>query len=377
MLNCAGNTASASAGEITLPSRYSNFDRIGQGAKSVVLKAHDSFLDRPVAIKFIKPEHNDQPNLQKFQNEAKVLSAFRMQNLPIVLDFGLSQCGRPYMVMELLQGTSLKDLLVERGPLSFELAIRISIQILSALEHAHECGVIHRDLKAENVMITWEDDGKPLAKVVDFGLFTDIKRPNSLRGCRPAGERAVGGSPLYMSPEQALGRDTNAKSDIYSFGCILFEMLTGTTPFAKNSIAETLEAHVREIAPSLRSYMPVDSDMIAELDFIISKCLRKTPSKRYASALQLRDALSELHGQMKIDEADRLRSLIQSARAAITKQDDTLILRKDSGLQLHDLRVILPVMALMMMILAAVLVLCPGVMDTLTAPAEVSVSAQF
>lgn len=365
MLNCAGKMAPAFAGGISLPSRYSDFDRIGQGAKSVVLKAHDSFLDRFVAIKFIKAEHNDLVSVRTFQHEAKVLSAFRMQNLPVVLDFGLSQCGKPYMVMELLQGTSLKEILEERGPLNFELALDISVQILSALEHAHARGVVHRDLRAQNIMITWGDDGKPLAKVVEFGLAGGIKRPESLLGGR---SKAIQGSPLYMSPEQAQGRVADARSDIYSFGCLLFEMLTGATPFAKNSIAETLDAHIRESAPGLRSRLSVDSDIVAELDFIISKCLRKSPSKRYSSALQLRDAMKELSTQMKVDEAERLRSFLHAVQAATDAETAPENVEPCTNADQTLFSVVLSVMAALMVLLVSALALCPGAIETLIIP---------
>jgi serine/threonine-protein kinase len=371
MLNCAGKITPAFAGGIALPSRYSNFNRIGLGAKSVVLKAHDSFLDRSVAIKFIRPEHNDLNSLLSFQQEAKLLSAFRTLNLPVVLDFGLSQCGRPYMVMELLQGNTLKELLEERGPLGFDLAINISVQILAALEHAHERGVVHRDLKPQNVMITWGDDGKPLAKVVNFGLADGIKNHDLLRGERG---KVVRGTPLYMSPEQAQGRQTDSRSDIYSFGCLLFEMLTGATPFAKNSIAETLDAHVRESAPSIRSYMPVGSDMVAELDFIIGKCLRKSPSKRYSSALQLRDALKDLSAQMKVDEAERLRTLIHAVQSAM----DAAVERKSetsAGCDLHltpRLPVIRFVLAAVMLAVISLLGMFSSAIEVFTTPAAES-----
>jgi len=360
MLNCAGKMAPAFAGGITLPSRYSDFDRIGQGAKSVVLRAHDSFLDRFVAIKFIKAEHNDLASVRTFQHEAKVLSAFRMQNLPVVLDFGLSQCGRQYMVMELLQGESLKEVLEKRGPLNFELAIDISVQILSALEHAHALGVVHQDLNAQNVMITWGDDGSPLAKVVDFGLAGGVRRPESLLGGR---SKTMQGTPLYMSPEQAQGRVADARSDIYSFGCLLFEMLTGATPFAKNSIAETLGAHIRESAPGLRSRMPVDSDMVAELDFIIGKCLRKSPSKRYSSALQLRDAMKELSAQMRIDEAERLRSFLHAVQTASDAETAAENVEPCTSSKEMRFAMVLSVMAGLMVLLISALALCSGAIE--------------
>lgn len=287
-LNCVGYSSPALTGEIKLPSRYSNINHIGQGTTCVVLRAHDTFLDRIVAIKFMRPELNDFNSVRRFQQEAKVMSAFRMNHLPVVLDFGLSPCGRPYMVMELVQGTSLRDVLAEQGRLDAELAIEITIQILTALEHAHERGIVHRDLKSHNVMVSWDDD-KPFVKVVDFGLAIGINRP-----CHITAAGAALGTPSCMSPEQAQGRVTDARSDIYSLGCVLYEMLSGETPFVTNSVTETLNAHINETAPRLGFIPGVDDRVQTELRSIVAACLAKRPENRFSSAKQLRVTLTEL-----------------------------------------------------------------------------------
>jgi serine/threonine protein kinase len=330
-LNCVGYSSPALSGEIKLPARYSDISYIGQGASCVVLKAHDSFLDRSVAIKFIKPELNDFTSVRRFQQEAKVMSAFRLNHLPVVLDFGLSPCGRPYMVMELVEGTALSDILAARGTLSVDLTIEITIQMLTALEHAHERGIIHRDLKSHNVMVSWTTEGKPLAKVVDFGLACGINRPGYIT--------AVGaalGTPLYMSPEQAQGKHTDARTDIYSLGCVVFEMLTGATPFVGASMTETLDAHIRTIAPSLGSKAYIENDMLADLECIVAKCLEKDPEKRYRSAAELRSVLFELAEKMRLDEAERLRHLLRSASVSGTRHSTSMTKLKAIQPQTHS-----------------------------------------
>jgi len=266
----------------------------------------------------MRPEITDFNSVRRFQQEAKVMSAFRLMHLPVVLDFGLSRCGRPYMVMELVEGTSLKEVIAEKGTLSVGLVIDITMQILTALKHAHERGIVHRDLKSHNVMVSWLEDGRPMAKVVDFGLALGINRPGHIT------ESGVAlGTPYYMSPEQAQGRITDARSDIYSLGCVLFEMLTGQTPFQKASMAETLDAHIRVIAPSLGSRTHIDNDMLSDLECVVAKCLEKDPGKRYQNADELIAVLDELNDKMRRDEALRLRRLFHAASVAGMRSHST------------------------------------------------------
>lgn len=310
-LDCVGMPTSAGAGAVDLPSRYLDIDHIGQGATCFVLKAHDTFLDRKVAIKCMRPELTDYASVRRFQQEAKMMSGFSLMHLPVVLDFGLSPGGRPYMVMELVEGASIKELIEEQGPFSVGLAIEVTIQVLAALDHAHDRGIVHRDLKAQNIMLCTGEDGKPLVKVVDFGLAGGINKTGHITEVG-----AALGTPFYMSPEQAQGKTTDARSDIYSLGCVLFEMLTGCTPFERPSMAETLDAHIRLIAPSLGSRAHVENDLLCELEVVVAKMLEKDPDRRFRTAEELQVVLEDLAWQMQNDEAERLKRLMNKVAVA-------------------------------------------------------------
>ncbi len=280
--------------EVNLPSRYSDVELIGEGATCLVFRAQDNFLDRTVAIKYMRPDIGDLRRIRRFQQEARVLSSFRTVHLPVVLDFGLSPGGHPYMVMEFLEGSSLAEVLCERGPLDADLCIEITIQILSALIHAHERGIIHRDLKSDNVMITWIEDDLPLVKVLDFGIATSSTSASQI--LTRAGSFV--GTPLYVSPEQASGGRVDARSDIYSVGCIMFELLTGRTPFVGECLMDTLDAHVRAEPPSLRSMIEGEAVAINELESILLKSLEKKPAKRFQTAEEFQMVLMAVHDRL-------------------------------------------------------------------------------
>lgn len=300
----SGRPSSAFSGEVDLPSRYIDIDQIGQGANCVVVRARDKFLDRQVAIKILKSELTDFNSVRRFQQEAKMMSSFNLKNLPVVLDFGLSAAGRPFMVMELVEGLSLKQTIKELdNQLTVELALEITMQILSALQHAHERGIVHRDLKSQNVMISWTEDGKPLIKVVDFGLAGEINRPMMITECG-----AALGTPYYMSPEQAQGCSADARSDLYSLGCVMFEMLVGHTPFEKRSAAETLSAHIRETAPALRSsarLKNLNKHALNSLNRLVAKLLEKEPAKRHQCVSDVQDDLELVIEQLQTASAEQ------------------------------------------------------------------------
>ncbi len=275
--------------DVALPSRYLDIRLVGHGATSVVLRAHDSFLAKDVAIKYLKCELSDRTSIRRFQQEAKMLSAFHLMHLPVVLDFGLSTCGRPFMVMELVEGVSLKQTIRERGALPVELSIEITLQLLIALNHAHERGIVHRDLKSQNIMITWTGDGRPFVKLVDFGLAKSTIDSGFITDIGVAV-----GTPLYMSPEQACGKTTDERSDIYSLGCVFFEMLTGFTPFQRESITRTINAHISETAPKLHSLRNFHSPVISRLESIVERMLEKDPHDRYENAISVSTELEDL-----------------------------------------------------------------------------------
>lgn len=314
-LTCVGYSSNPFAGETDLPSRYSSIEHIGQGATCSVVKAHDKFLDRQVAIKILRSELSDFSSVRRFQQEAKMMSSFNLKHLPVVLDFGLSSSGRPFMVMELVDGSSLKQLIAANGQLDIELALEVNMQILSALHHAHERGIVHRDLKSQNVMVSWTQDGKPLIKVVDFGLAGELDRPMFITECG-----AALGTPFYMSPEQARGGCSDARSDLYSLGCVMFEMLTGHTPFEKSNATETLSAHIHETAPALR-LIPgsVSKTELVELQRVVAKLLEKEPSKRYQCVKELQSELSALIETIHADSAAQ-----QAARLIDNASESTL-----------------------------------------------------
>jgi|AGTN01.2.fsa_nt_gi Serine/threonine protein kinase len=270
--------------DILLPGRYENLRRIGSGATSIVYRAHDRFLDLPVAIKCLKSHHSDYHHVRMFQKEAKLMSSLSFVNLPRVFDFGLSQDGHPYMVMELVEGHSLRSMLARRRSLSISTSLTIFLQICSALAYAHNHGIAHRDLKAGNIMITWNTSGEPVVKLVDFGLASTLNQEPDDRGV------AVG-TPLYMSPEQAMGRPTDARSDIYSFGCLMFETLTGHLPIKGDSAAETLAMHIGTRAPLLSKYLQLHSQSLQEMEIVIAVALEKEPGDRYQSIEELEQAL--------------------------------------------------------------------------------------
>lgn len=270
--------------DIVLPSRYENLRKVGSGATSIVYRAHDRFLDLPVAIKCLKSHHTEYHHVRRFQKEAKLMSSLSFANLPRVFDFGLSQDGHPYMVMELVVGHSLRSMLARRGALSVSASLSIFLQICSALAYAHSHGITHRDLKAGNIMVTWNTKGEPVVKLVDFGLASTSNQ-------EPDESGVAVGTPLYMSPEQAMGRQTDARSDIYSFGCLMFETLTGHPPIKGDSAAETLAMHIGTRAPLLSKHLHMHSQSLQEMEIVIAVALEKEPADRYQSIDELAQAL--------------------------------------------------------------------------------------
>lgn len=298
--------------EPSLPSRYVDRQTIGEGGSCVVVKARDSFLDRPVAIKYMKTELSNLSSVRRFQHEARIMSAFNHKHLPLVLDFGLSQCGRPYMVMELMEGRSLKELIAARGALEPELAVEVILQVLEALEHCHEKGIVHRDLKTDNIMICDQAE-RPLVKVVDFGLARGDALDLTKKG-------SIIGTPLYMSPEQARGETADHRSDIYSLGCVFYEMLAGSPPFGESSAVATLSAHVNASPPSVKASLKVGPVQADQLDGVIARMLDKDPSRRQQSAGEVIAGLASFSAASRDDEQAMLKHLLKEVELAETRQ---------------------------------------------------------
>jgi serine/threonine protein kinase len=263
---------------------------LGKGGMGEVYRAQDTRLGRAVAIKVLPPHlTQNEGALHRFEREAKALAALSHPNILTIFDVGVDR-GISFVVMELLQGDTLRSRIRKTG-IPWQETLQIAIPIAEALAAAHANGVIHRDLKPENIFVT--TTGVP--KVLDFGLARwKEAMPNegvtSLPTApleTPAG--IVMGTLPYMSPEQARGEPVEASSDIFSFGCVLFEMLSGVQPFAGNSSAEIIAAVLKE-TPSLTG----SGDVPLPLAQIVDRCLRKDPKERFHSANDLAFALKTL-----------------------------------------------------------------------------------
>jgi eukaryotic-like serine/threonine-protein kinase len=259
---------------------------IGVGGMGHVFRATDTRLGRAVAIKVLPQDRWSDPELRmRFEREARALSSLSHPNLCALYDVGeLRQSGAtvPYLVMELLEGETLRDRLHE--PLSTRKALLWASQIASGLAAAHQKGVIHRDLKPENVFIT----GGELLKILDFGLAVTAPHatnPASILRTEPG---MVMGTAHYMSPEQVRGSPLDARSDIFSLGIVLFEMLTGSVPFVAPSAVETMNAILVAEPPDLLALVPGLPEGVAVL---VGRCLEKDPAQRFASARDLAFAL--------------------------------------------------------------------------------------
>lgn len=263
---------------------------IGVGGMATAYKARQIDLDRIVVIKVLHGQ-SDEEGLRRFQREALVLSKLDAPGIVKVFTFGISD-GMPYMVMDYVEGESLASLIKRSGPLPDDQVIQIAIQLCSALERAHEQGILHRDIKPSNIMVqasTAESAVIYKAQLLDFGIakLTDSKAATLTN------EGDIFGSPAYMSPEQCLSEGVDARSDIYSLACTIFEMVTGRPPFEGKTAAEVLIKHCNEPIPAFRD-RNAGVNSTVELQEIVQKCLRKAPADRLSSMLALKAALGEL-----------------------------------------------------------------------------------
>ena len=285
---------------ITLDGRYRLEELIGTGGMANVYKAYDSATGQTVAVKVLKEEHrNDAEFVRRFAREAQAVLTLSHPNIVESYDVGNdADTGAPYIVLEYVEGGTLKDLIKEKGALSPKMAVNIACQVLDALQYAHGCGIIHRDVKPQNVMITLK--GK--AKLADFGIARDAEATTRTF----AGTNVIG-SVHYISPEQARGDAVSARSDIYSCSIMLYEMLTGQVPFAgDNSVAIALKHLQEEIVPPIE----VNPRIPRALSDVVLKGAAKDASLRYAQAEDMRRdllrALREPHGKFaRLDKPEK------------------------------------------------------------------------
>lgn len=273
----------------TFADRYEIIDVLGRGGMSVVYKAQQVFMQNLVAIKVLHQTLNSDPtSFDRFKQEAIAAISIRDKNVIQVLDFGISD-DKAFLIMEYLEGQDLADWLTKNGDMDVEHALNIFIQACSGLANAHAKGVIHRDLKPGNLFLMKETDGSELVKIVDFGIAKIETTNNAIsQSLTQPGE--VFGSPLYMSPEQCQGKPLDARSDIYSLGCVLYETLTGMPPLMGINSFETMNKHVGEQPLPVRAMVP-NKDIPEALDQCILKALRKNPDQRQQTMQEFRQEL--------------------------------------------------------------------------------------
>src|ERR1700761_309298 len=258
----------------TLSGRYRLESRIGSGGMSTVYRAHDETLERSVAIKLMNREvATDSDQLERFRREARAVARLSHQNIVHVIDAGEDE-GRPYIVLEYIDGETLKERIRRLGRLPIPEAVAYCVEIARALGAAHANQVVHRDVKPQNVLI----DHEGTAKVTDFGIARTLEE----QGLTADGR--VLGTTDYVSPEQALGRPVTGQSDLYSLGVVLYEMLTGDVPFHGDSQVAVAMKHVREQIPDVQLKRP---EVSAALAAVVETATAKRLAERYADAADL------------------------------------------------------------------------------------------
>ncbi len=286
----------------TFMEKYEMLSVIGRGGMGMVYKAKHIALNRTLAIKVMLNTRGLQGGaMKRFEREARAMSMLNHPNLVGITDFGTSIQGHPYIVMEYLQGRTLQDELEPGGGLFIARAVPIFVQIADALFHAHERGIIHRDLKPSNVMLLSPEsvaspgsgnggaltpEAKDRVKIVDLGLvkFTN-QMENISQGLTYDGE--IFGSPYYMSPEQAMGGLLDPRSDIYSLGCLMFQVLTGIVPLAGTTFMETISKRLTTEPPRIRDTCPV-RQFPKSLESIVQKAMSRDKEDRFASMNELK-----------------------------------------------------------------------------------------
>ena len=286
MSEATTGTAGALAGTI-LSGRYRLETKLGSGGMSTVYLSRDETLDRGVAVKVLHREISDQPDqIERFRREARAVAQVSHPNVVAVIDAG-EDAGRPYIVFEYIEGETLKQRIDRSGPLPLDECAAYGIEIGRGLAAAHARRLVHRDVKPQNVLI----DPEGRAKVTDFGIARELETDGLTKTGR------VLGTTDYVSPEQAMGRGVDARSDIYSLGIVLYEMLTGEVPFQAETQVGVAMKHVNERIPDVQRRRPQVSSALAA---VVERSTEKKPEKRYAD---MQAMLDDLEAALEVEVA--------------------------------------------------------------------------
>lgn len=278
--------------------QFETLEKIGEGGMGVVYSARHKTLGKVVALKLLATDRTDAA-MVRFHNEAKTLSRLQNKFIAQVYDFGVSASGEPFMAIELINGPTLRQMIEERGTMPLSEVTIMAIEICQALEHAHQKGVIHRDVKPGNVIFEIMDDGTLRPKVVDFGLAKSIDRVTEITRTG----RMVG-TPLYISPEQSFGEEVTAQSDMYSLGCVIYHCLTGRPPFRGETILDTIRMQREENAAPLLEQFPeaAHTSELIEMSKIVERMLAKNPAQRFNSMREVELQLEQIFDSKDLNE---------------------------------------------------------------------------
>ncbi|MFZ5597425.1 MAG: Stk1 family PASTA domain-containing Ser/Thr kinase [Bacillota bacterium] len=300
----------------TLGNRYEILEQLGGGGMAIVYKGRDTILNRLVTIKLLRPEYtSDGDFVRRFRREAQAVASLSHPNIVSIYDVG-KEGDMHYLVMEYVDGEDLRSIIKREGRLTPENAVRIARQVCDALDHAHDNNIVHRDVKPHNILIT--KSGR--AKLTDFGIAREATAATITTG------DTIVGSVHYISPEQARGDAGDPKSDIYSLGVVLYEMLTGSLPFTGDSPISIALKHINNIPDSPATRVPGLSPRIEK---VVMRALNKEPEKRFGSAREMAAGLEETVSAG--DDGDRTRVIVLDREEKRALKGDSSAGRRAAG----------------------------------------------
>jgi eukaryotic-like serine/threonine-protein kinase len=264
--------------------------KLGEGGMGVVYEAEQTAIDRRVALKVLHPHLTDESLYARFRNEAAAASRLGHPNTITVFDFGKTESGSLYIAMEFIEGVSLDDEIQKNGAIEWQRAARIASQICGSLQNAHENGIVHRDLKPENVMLLTRGGERDIVKVLDFGIAKIMEDDGKDQRQALTKTGMVFGTPQYMSPEQIRGEKVDARSDIYSMGVIIYQMLTGSLPFRAETPMGLLTKHLMDVPPPF-GQMNAAVQVPEEMERLVMQTLSKTAAERPQTMREMADRM--------------------------------------------------------------------------------------